>query len=682
MPLEGLLLGRYRLLHLLGTGGMGEVYLADDARVARQVAIKVIKSAEMPGSELESTPAQMAQRLFQREARAIASLQHPYILPLFDYGEVLVEENRLIYMVMPCCQDGSLESALRKQKSLRLDSLQQIAHILEQVADALQYAHEKQIVHQDVKLSNILIHRWRAPDVPDLLLADFGIAKFLSGHSSTSQSIRGTPTAMAPEQWEGHPVPATDQYALGIMAYQLLVGHPPFQGGPGQVMYQHLTVQPQPPSMLRPELPTQIDAIILRSLHKHPQERFATIHELAQEFRKALPTPGESEIPTLQSDPKESLSIMTARGPVTPIPPQSHEQILAQTIPAGTIKQNGASLETTISPSDGSISPLIQGFPPTIASNTPSVVLPETGNRGRLQSKRLAQQQRRGNVVQRLLLPLLILCLMAGSAGMALFLMHAFSSGTAGNTIIPSQTASLKNTVSGTTGNAIIPSQTASLKNTVTVANGGTTITPTTVPITGTTPQAITATSQTTGSNPYPPHAGSIALNDSLSDNSRGYNWEEGTRDEGACTFLDGAYQSAISLTGYFHSCLALSSNFDNFAYEVQMTLDSASAGGIVFRADRATTHLYYFTVDRNGGYLLKAYYDKIGDASVVASGSGISFNTTEIIGVVAQGNIFSLYINRQLITQVHSTLFAQGQVGVVTYEGSALFRNAQLWTL
>src|SRR5215471_10335957 len=106
MPLEGLLLDRYRLLRLLGTGGMGEVYLAEDARVARQVAIKVIRNAKIPGSELESTPAQTAQRLFQREARAIASLQHPYILPLFDYGEVLVEENILSYMVMPYCQDG------------------------------------------------------------------------------------------------------------------------------------------------------------------------------------------------------------------------------------------------------------------------------------------------------------------------------------------------------------------------------------------------------------------------------------------------------------------------------------------------------------------------------------------------------------------------------------------------
>jgi hypothetical protein len=112
------------------------------------------------------------------------------------------------------------------------------------------------------------------------------------------------------------------------------------------------------------------------------------------------------------------------------------------------------------------------------------------------------------------------------------------------------------------------------------------------------------------------------------------------------------------------------------------MTLVSASAGGIVFRANRATTHLYYFTVDRKGGYLLKAYYDKAGDATVIASGSGITFSDTEIIGVVAQGNTLSLYINRQLIRQVQDTTFTQGQVGVVVYQGSGMFSNARLWTL
>jgi hypothetical protein len=121
-----------------------------------------------------------------------------------------------------------------------------------------------------------------------------------------------------------------------------------------------------------------------------------------------------------------------------------------------------------------------------------------------------------------------------------------------------------------------------------------------------------TVTGQATLQNPYPPFTGTLVLNDSLKDNSKGYSWEEGTRDQGTCTFTQGAYQADIPLAGYFHSCLAMSPNFKNFAFEVQMTLVSSSAGGIVFRANRATTHLYYFDVNRNGGYLLKAYYDKV----------------------------------------------------------------------
>ncbi len=463
MPLDGLQLGRYRLLHLLGAGGMGEVYLAEDTPIMRQVAIKVIKSYGMPYPG--ALPTDDVNRLFLREARAIAALQHPYILSLFDYGDVAVEGGTLSYMVMPYCQEGSLEAWLLRRGSSHLPSLHLIALILEQAADALQYAHEKQIIHQDVKLSNFLIHRWRALSIPDLLLADFGIAKFLSTHSRTSQSIRGTPTSMAPEQ--------------------------------------------------------QI------SNHR-------------------------------------------------------------------------------------------QGF---------------VSGKG-------------------LIMALLVLVLIAGSAGITFYLAR---------TSPPS--APTKNTPATTQATSV---------NNATTATA--TVSPQTPTMTTTQPPAV--------SNPYPPYSGTLALNDPLSGNTRGYSWEEGTRDQGTCTFANGTYQSDIPLVGYFHSCLALSTDFSNCAYEVQMTLVSGSAGGIVFRADRATTHLYYFTVDRNGGYLLKAYYDKVGHSSVIARGSGISFHETELIGVVAQGSTISLYVNRQLIQQVQDGTFMQGQVGVVVYQGEAIFGSAKIWAL
>src|SRR5216683_2345258 len=186
MPLEGLQLGRYRLLHLIGRGNMGEVYLAEDPRVSRQVAIKVVSGAV------------------------------------------------LTYMVMPFCQEGSLASWLRKNSGSEFLSIEDTAHFINQAADALQHAHDHEIVHQDVKPSNFLILSSRNSSLPDLLLADFGIAKLGIVTSNASQAIRGTPIYMAPEQWEGLPQPATDQYALAIMAYQFLAGNPPFRGGPAQ----------------------------------------------------------------------------------------------------------------------------------------------------------------------------------------------------------------------------------------------------------------------------------------------------------------------------------------------------------------------------------------------------------------------------------------------------------------
>ena len=287
MPLEGLQIGRYRFIRKLGSGGMGEVYLAVDARIGQQVAIKVIQSEASPYPTADATT--MATRLFQREAMTIAKLDHPHILPLFDYGEASINGKTLTYLVMPFRQEGSLLDWLRRRSSSELLSLQDVAHIVSQTADALQHSHDRQVIHQDIKPSNLLIREVSgAPNRPDVLLADFGIAKFTTATAAQSQVIRGTPTYMAPEQWAGRPVPATDQYALAIMAYELLISRPPFQGNSMQMMYQHLNVQPQPPSMLSGDLPADVDTVLLHALAKDPSGRFASITAFAQAFRQSV----------------------------------------------------------------------------------------------------------------------------------------------------------------------------------------------------------------------------------------------------------------------------------------------------------------------------------------------------------------------------------------------------------
>ncbi|HEY0752922.1 MAG TPA: protein kinase [Ktedonobacteraceae bacterium] len=286
MPLEGQRLGQYRLLHLLGRGGMGEVYLAEDARTAQQVAIKVIHGESSTHPESEN--AREAARLFEREAKAIARLDHPNILPLYYYGEETLNEALLTYLVMPYRREGTLASWLRQRKSAEPLTPVEVMPLLMQAAGALQHAHGLQVIHQDIKPTNFLMRfRPEQPDSPDILLADFGIAKLSSATASASQSVRGTPTYMAPEQWDGHPVPATDQYALAIMLYEMLAGRPPFQGGPGQVMRQHYLMLAPPASTFNPRLTPAIDAVLLRALAKQPEQRFPSVLAFAQAFQMA-----------------------------------------------------------------------------------------------------------------------------------------------------------------------------------------------------------------------------------------------------------------------------------------------------------------------------------------------------------------------------------------------------------
>src|SRR5947209_4469353 len=279
MPLEGLQFGPYRLVRLIGKGGMGEVYLAEDTRLPRQVAIKVVQTGVL--AYLDTIEKENAARLFQREMRVIATLDHPHILPLYDFGEEHVNRTTLTYMVMPFRPEGSLTDWLQQHNAL--PSVSSVADIVAQAADALEHAHVRQIIHMDVKPSNFLIRNRQDPGAcPDLLLTDFGVARFTSTISNMSQAIRGTPTYMAPEQWVAQPVPATDQYALAVMTYELLVGRPPFEGPPMRLMFLHTTTLPSLPSTFNPQLPPVVDAALLRALAKKPEERFPSTTAFAR----------------------------------------------------------------------------------------------------------------------------------------------------------------------------------------------------------------------------------------------------------------------------------------------------------------------------------------------------------------------------------------------------------------
>lgn len=336
MSLEGKELGRYRLHRLIGSGGMGEVYLGEDMQVRRQVAVKVIK---IETAQASSEAAGDALRLFLREATAIARLDHPHILPLYDHGEKVIDATRYAYLITPYRADGSLVNWLQKQfqtQKMRYLTLKQVVHIVQQAAGALQYAHNNQVIHQDVKPANFLM-RSRADEeaFPDLQLADFGIAHLTSATSKVSQSVRGTPLYMAPEQWTGNPTFASDQYSLAVMVYELLTGVPPFQGSPLSMMYAHLHDIPRSPRELHAQLPLAVDTVLLRALAKKPEERFESVGAFSRAFQ------------LLFQDVDERTTYRAPRfDPVTPVPGQLPTGDIRATLSISSEEARGGTLRT------------------------------------------------------------------------------------------------------------------------------------------------------------------------------------------------------------------------------------------------------------------------------------------------------------------------------------------------
>jgi hypothetical protein len=243
---------------------MAEVFRAEDTRLGRPVAVKVILADHAADPSFVER--------FLREARLVASLEHPNILPVYDFGE----EGGRPYLVMPFLDGGTLRDRIQG----RPVPLAKASDWISQLAGALDAAHEAGILHRDVKPANVLVGKGER-----IFLADFGIAKMLetiTGLTATGL-VMGTPLYMAPEQAEGRPAtPATDRYALAVVAYEMLAGRPPFEGeNPLSLMHQHVTSPPPALSSRAAGLPAGLDAVFARALSKEPAERHATSGEFA-----------------------------------------------------------------------------------------------------------------------------------------------------------------------------------------------------------------------------------------------------------------------------------------------------------------------------------------------------------------------------------------------------------------
>jgi eukaryotic-like serine/threonine-protein kinase len=281
--LIGKTLGNYRIESVIGTGGMGQVFRAAHIHLGREAAIKVLHA------NLAAEPGFQAR--FLQEARAIASLKHPNIVEVHDFGE----QDGSLYLIMELIDGGSLRQLLLTQKTAQAGlPLWTGIDLVRQIADGLALAHVRGMVHRDIKPDNLLLSDTRGGN-PVIKITDFGLVRLAeSGVMTATGAVLGTAAYMSPEQCQGVELDGrSDLYSLGVVLYEVATGYVPFQAKTlSAAVYNHVQVAPPPPRTVKPDLPLELDQIILRCLAKRPADRYGSAAELSSALRTVLANQG------------------------------------------------------------------------------------------------------------------------------------------------------------------------------------------------------------------------------------------------------------------------------------------------------------------------------------------------------------------------------------------------------
>jgi serine/threonine-protein kinase len=299
--------GRYRIERKLGAGGMADVYLAEDEELGRKVALKVL-------NERHARDDQFVER-FKREARNAAGLNHPHIVRVYDRGEV----GGTYYIAMEYLDGPTLKELLiRKGPTPPLTAIKFAREIL----SALSEAHRHEIVHRDIKPHNVIV----SPDW-NVKVADFGIARAGASQMTEAGSIVGTAQYLSPEQARGKPVDQrSDLYSLGIVLYEMLTGKVPFTGDAAvEIAMKHLSVVPEPPSKLRPEVSHDLDAVVMRALAKDPDDRYSSAEEMDADLARvargaSVSNRTEEALTRVMAADTAAATAIVPRSAITPVP--------------------------------------------------------------------------------------------------------------------------------------------------------------------------------------------------------------------------------------------------------------------------------------------------------------------------------------------------------------------------
>lgn len=688
--LTGTSLGHYQLLDRLGRGGMSEVYLALDELHQRKVAVKVVAS----------THADYIER-FRREAYAVSTLQHAHILPAYDYGE----QEPWHYMVIPYIERGTLHDRL-------LDgplTLEEAGALLEQIANALQFAHEQGIIHRDVKPSNILLR-----DEHYVYLADFGLAKSLEGGSTITQSgnLLGTPEYMAPELTEGPATTSSDLYALGILLYEMVTGQVPFSGEtPIAVYWKQIRDQPLPPSQVNPNIPPAIERVILRALEKDPQYRYQTANELAQAYIEALtfpdqdvgtqfiassPTPEPVYTPpastpnvgaqfiapspsstpvyappapipvhNLANLPIQEGQLILPNNPVaapTAIPPQRRRFVRRISPYLRRKKRPLPPMEPLMSAdhtAQTNSAPLVSSVPETPASQTivqeQVAPVPQTrpARRRRTSARPARPARQRGRRINPILISLTVIAILIVLFGLiALFFTIQYN-----NAVHQTSLLSATANASATSG--------AQLTNATATQHAR---------ISATAGVALTATS------------GTLVLSDTLNSNING-RWPETP----SCAFKRGSYHVIVRQTNSLQICPSNTFSIGNTAIQADISLLSGDNAGLLFRVNGS--QFYDFEITSQGTFFLRLHKGGTGaNYTYLLPPSGNPAIHTggqaNRLLAIANGSNFKLYINGSFVGEAQDSTYSNGQIGFVvgtlpsTNAGEGSFTNLKMYKL
>jgi eukaryotic-like serine/threonine-protein kinase len=644
MPgLEGKTLDHYELRRVVGRGGMADVYAGYDPLYEREVAVKVFKREEE----------QMLRR-FIREAQLMNSLDNTHLVPIYDSGSSLIGDITWYYIVMPFMQGGTLRARIRRSPL----ALTEACIDLGDIADALDYIHQRGIVHRDIKASNVLLD-----SEGRCYLADFGIARTNTDATqlTSTGNVLGTVDYVAPELFETNRKAdaGTDLYSLGVLLFEMVTGQLPFTAeNQIALVTMHMSAQPPAPSSIAPHIPAAVDRVILRALAKKPEQRYRSATELADAFCHAVAFG--------VADPAASEQAADAIfGVVPPADAYQGEQApVASDLP--TLIQSPAGQSARSGPVI--LPPPIAGQPRRVMQ-TPAFPLqgapvpPLSPPRPSGPIRPPRRRDRRGLVVAIIALVALLLVLVPI---IVVAIMHSGNTSAPGangstSTVALTQTATTGSTASPTAAATPTPSPTPNATATAQAQAAATATAD--AQATASAIAAVTATAQAqasatagviaTATGGTPSYAD--ALNNPNAAKTQAAQWDGLNGNDSQCVFTSAGYHVKQNVSSNnLHACHESAYQYGNAAIKVDVTILKGHSGGLFLRFNSGFVgnyNGYLFEVDSKGNYKFSIFAGSIIQNWTPSSALKTGYNVTNTLAVIMNGNSFAFYANGAYLT-------------------------------